>query len=93
MSIRPIDLFVECPTCKKKFSRFDPNRIELEVRLDNGITDEFIYCSQWCMDSKVNNVNWDKQQIPIIIQSKNRISENPVRWLIECKTDLKVEIL
>jgi len=91
---KTIELFVHCPTCRKAFSKFDPNRVELVIVLDTVHVGEWVYCSQPCMELKTDNINWDKNDIYTLkVLSKERISESPQIWVITAEAELKFELL
>jgi hypothetical protein len=90
---KTVPIYVSCPNCHKSFSRFDPTRVILDVNLDGLPPSEYIYCSRTCMDAIVDNINRNPYEIQIVIEKMCPISENPQKWVLECKTDLKVFIL
>jgi hypothetical protein len=85
--------FQTCANCNKPV--FPTTMIIMDAVLDQAVQ-EYIYCSNRCLDEKLSKINSTngKFDIPIEIDYREKLSNNPERWRIVFRIkDLKVKAI
>lgn len=85
--------FLTCANCTLPI--FPTTLVIMDAVLNDAVQ-EYNYCSQRCLDEKLSKINSTngKFDLPIEIDYKEKLSNNPVRWRIVFKVkDLTVKVL
>ena len=89
MTHNGIDYVCICPNCHNNFFRLSKTAVEVKACLGD-INDEWLYCSQSCMDERLSCVNKQLETGNMVLISKEKVSDNPTQWVFNFEA-LEVE--
>jgi hypothetical protein len=77
----------KCPNCSSLFYKFLPSRAELLARLD-GKESRYIYCSENCLKTKLQNMNSGSVPMGVTLRIKNetrfeKTNQTPIIYIID----------